>query len=146
MTRVNFVISRLKKIFSKKSKTIYMLNKDEEDDNLFYYDLDDAAEVVWQHIPQYMKEKFAFGEIYFILETEFNYLDSIGIMINEDEEFPVCDYPRDIDQPKMEKLMVEKANEMGIELTLDEVGEILDAEMIYYDMNGALGDMGEYLN
>ncbi len=42
--------------------------------------------------------------------------------------------------------MVEKANEMGIELTLDEVGDILDAEMIYYDMNGALGDMSEYLN
>ena len=123
-----------------------MIKKDEEDDDQFYYDVDEAAEVVWQHLPRYMKEKFAFGEIYFILETEFNYLDSIGIMINEDEEFPVCGYPKDIDQPKMEKLMVEKVNEMGIELTLNEVGEILDAEMIYYDMNGALGDMGEYLN
>ena len=123
-----------------------MLKKDEEDDDLFYYDLDDAAEVVWQHIPQNMREKFAFGEIYFILETEFNYLDSIGIMINEDEEFPVCDYPKDIDQPKMEKLIVDTAIQTGILLSYEELGEILDAEAIYYDMNGALGDMGEYLN
>ncbi len=67
-------------------------------------------------------------------------------MINEDEEFPVCDYPKDIDQPKMEKLIVDTARQTGILLSYEELGEILDAEGIYYDMNGALGDMGEYLN
>jgi hypothetical protein len=124
-----------------------MLNKiEEQNDDQFIYDLDEAAKIVWENIPQTLRDKYAFGEIYFILETEFDYLDSIGILLDEDEETPICDYPKDIDQPKMEKLMVEKANEMGIELTYDEVGEILDAEMIYYDMNGALGDMGEYLN
>jgi hypothetical protein len=124
-----------------------MLNKnDEQGDDQFFYDLDKAAEVVWENIPQELREKYAYGEIYFILETEFDYLDSIGIMVDENEDMPVCEYPRDIDQPKMEKHIIDTAIKNDILLTHDELGDILDAEMIYYDMNGALGDGGEYLN
>jgi hypothetical protein len=124
-----------------------MLNKnDEQGDDQFFYDLDEAAEVVWENIPQTLRDKYAFGEIYFILETEFDYLDSIGIMFDEDDEKPVCEYPRDIDQQKMEKHILDTAIKNGILLSYDELGDILDAELIYYEMNGALGDAGEYLN
>ncbi len=124
-----------------------MLNKiEEQNDDQFIYDLDEAAKIVWENIPQTLRDKYAFGEIFFILETEFDYLDSIGITIDEDEEMPICSYPVDIDQPKMEKHIVDTAMSNGILLNYDELGNILDAEMIYYDMNGALGDAGEYLN
>ncbi len=101
---------------------------------------------MWANIPKFLREKYSFKDIYFILETEFDYLDSIGIMLDEGQEMPFCDYPRDIDQPKMEKLMVDTANKNGILINQDEIKDILEAELVYYDMNGALGDMGEYLN
>ncbi len=116
------------------------------DDEPFVYDLDDAIGVVWENIPQYLREKYSFHEIYFIMETGFEYLESIGIFINEDAEMSICEYPRDIDQPKMEKIIADAANEMDIPLTHDELADILEAEFIYYDMNGALGDAGEFLN
>ena len=46
----------------------------------------------------------------------------------------------------MEKHIVDTAIKNDIFLNYDELGDILDAELIYYDMNGALGDIGEYLN
>lgn len=119
-------------------------NAKKEDD--FVYDTDEAAEVVWNNIPKNLQEKYSLADICFILETELDYLDSIGIMFNEDEEMPICNYPIDIDQPKMEKHIINTAIKNDIFLNYDELGDILDAELIYYEMNGALGDIGEYLN
>ncbi len=123
-----------------------MQRNEEHNYDEFYYDLDEAVEVVMENIPQSLREKYSFEEIYFILETEFDYLDSLEIFRDEDEELPICDYPRDIHQRKMEKHIVDTAIKNGILLNYNELGDILDAEMIYYDMNGALGDGGEYLN
>ena len=117
-----------------------------KNENEFVYDTDEAAEVVWNNIPKNLQQKYSLEDILFILEIEFDYLDSIGIMIGEGEEYPICDYPRDIDQPKMEKHIVDTAIKNDILLNYDELGDILDAELIYYEMNGALGDIGEYLN
>ena len=119
---------------------------EDNDDDTFYYDLDTAADTVWMNIPQYLREKFNYEQIYFILETEFDYLDSIGIMKDEDAEPSICDYPRDINQPLMEKIMVETANKNNINLNYEDVSNILEAELIYYEANGALRDAGEYLN
>ena len=123
-----------------------MLRNEEHNDDEFYYDLDEAVEVVMENIPQSLREKYSFEEIYFILETEFDYLDSIGIFVDENEELPICNYPIDIDQPKMEKHIIDTAIKNDILLNYDELADILDAELIYYDMHGALGDAGEYLN
>jgi hypothetical protein len=112
----------------------------------FFYDLNDASEIVWKNIPQHLRDKYAFGEIYFILEIEFHYLDSLGIFLNEDKEPPIHDYPIEIDWPKLLKYIVEKAIMNSIDLNEEELGDILDAELIYYDMNGALGDAREFLN
>jgi hypothetical protein len=119
---------------------------EDNDDDTFYYDLDTAADTVWMNIPQYLREKFNYEQIFFILETEFDYLDSIGIMKDEDEEPSISDYPRDINQPLMEKIMVETANKNNINLDYEDVSNILEAELIYYEANGALRDAGEYLN
>ncbi len=46
----------------------------------------------------------------------------------------------------MEKYIVDAAIKSNILLNYDHLGEILEAELIYYDMHGALGDLAEYLN
>ncbi|MGI8581853.1 MAG: hypothetical protein ACR2KX_06650 [Chitinophagaceae bacterium] len=117
-----------------------------KNENEFVYDTDEAAEVVWNNIPKHLQVKYSLEEIWFILETELDYLDSIGLIPGDNEEYPICDYPIDIDQLKMEKHIVDTAIKNDIFLNYDELGDILDAELIYYEMNGALGDIGEYLN
>ena len=117
-----------------------------KNENEFVYNTDEAAEVVWNNIPKNLQEKYSLEEIWFILETELDYLDSIGLIPGENEEYPICDFPRDIDQPKMEKHIVDTAIKNDIFLNYDELEDILDAELIYYEMKGMLGDMSEYLN
>lgn len=120
--------------------------KKQNDDEEFFYDLDEATEVVWENIPQYLRDKYDYEDIYFILELEFDYLDALGIMVDEGEDFPICLYPIDINQEEMEKYIVTTAIKNDIFLTYEELGDIMDAELIYYDINGALGDAGEFLN
>jgi len=119
---------------------------EESEDNIFYYDLDEATDVVWENISQKLRDKFSYEDIYFILEQEFDYLDSIGIMLKEGEKMPLCEYPRDINQAEMDKYIMTQAIKNDIFMTEDEFEEIMTAELEYYDMNGSLGDAGEHLN
>ena len=119
-------------------------NPIDTEDEPFYYDLEEATEIVLKNIPQYMRDKYEYKDIYFILELEIDYLDSISAMY--DEESPIHNYPIDIKQEEMEKHIVTSAIKNDILLTYEELDEIIGAEMIYYEMNGALGDAGEYLN
>ena len=118
----------------------------DKDENEFCYDIDDASQTVWENIPEKLKYKLEIEDIYFILELEFNFLESVGLIYDEDEKFPVCDYPKDINQDAMEEYIMLEAIQNDIYISYDELEDILDAELIYYDLNGALGDAGEYYN
>ncbi len=122
-----------------------MINKSEEKDDEFEYDLDEAAEVVWEHIPLQLKNKYEFEDIQKILEIEFDYLDVIGVLLKDGKE-SIHNYPVDIDWDELQYYIISNAVKKDIILTYDELDEILDAETIYYDMNGRLGDAGEFLN
>ena len=119
---------------------------DNKNDDEFIYDLDEATKVVWENIPFALSDKFAYGEIYHILEIEFHYLESIGIMLDEDAEPRIHDIPIEVDWGKLQKHVIDTALATGLDLSLDEFEDIMDAELIYYDINGALGDAGEYYN
>lgn len=123
-----------------------MINKNKEKDDEFEYDIDEAAEIVWNNIPQNLKKKYELEDIQKILEIEFDYLDSIGVILKDGEEPPIHDYPVETDWDEMKYYIITNAVKKNIILNYDELDEILDAESIYYDMNGALGDAGEYLN
>ena len=114
----------------------------------FFYDLDKATDVVYENLSQKLSEKFEYEDLYFILELQYEYLDSIGIMIEETEQFPLCDYPKEIDQDEMEIYIVTNAIKNDIFLSYEELEEILTAELIYYKINGALEEvnMGVYQN
>ncbi len=114
----------------------------------FFYDLDNATDVVSENISQNLLEKFEYEDLYLILELQFNYLDSIGIMIEESEQLPVCYYPKEIDQEEMEIYIVINAIKNDVFLSYEELEEILTAELIYYKINGALEEinMATFLN
>ncbi len=123
-----------------------MINTEDKENDEFEYDLDEAAEIVWENVSLVLKNKYEFEDIQAILEIEFDYLESAGIILKEGEELPVNDYPVEIDWDEMQYYIITNAVKKNIILNYDELDEILDAESIYYDRNGALGDAGEYLN
>lgn len=122
-----------------------MINEKDKDDE-FEYDIDEAAEVVWNNIPPNLKKKYEFEDIQKILEIEADYLEAAGIILKEGEEPPVHNYPVETDWDEMQYYIISNAVKENIILNYDELDEILDAETIYYDINGRLGDEGEYLN
>ncbi len=121
------------------------INNVQNDDD-FEYDLDEAVEVVCENIPQSLREKLDTEDIYTILEIEADYMEKVGILLKEGEELPVHNYPFETDWDELQYYIISNAVKVDIFLTYDELDEILDAETMYYEMNGALGDAGEYLN
>ncbi|MGI8581852.1 MAG: hypothetical protein ACR2KX_06645 [Chitinophagaceae bacterium] len=121
-------------------------NKKQKKDKCFCYDTDKAVKVVRNNIPKALRKKYSKKEIYFILEAEFDYMNSIGMVLNEKDDFPICDYPVVIDETKMKNYIGDKAIKKGILTNNDELYLILEAELIYFEMNGALQDEREYLN
>lgn len=115
-------------------------------ENTFYYDLKEAAIVVWDNVSEYVKDKFTFEDIYMIIEVEMEIFCELGVSIPEGAPEPVVDYPIDIDWEKLKYEIISRCARNDIYLTNNEIEDILEAELIYYDMNGALGDPGEYLN
>ena len=114
--------------------------------NQFIYDLDEATNVVMQNLPPRLLLKYCREDIYLILHHQMEYLGSVGLMHDEDQDLPICDYPVMLDQEALEDYIMTNAFKNDIYLSYDEIDDILDAELAYYQMNGAFGDLGEILN
>ena len=117
-----------------------------QENNQFVYDLEDATNVVLQNLSQHLLLKYCHEDISFILKQQMEYLTSIGLMYDEDQEMPICDYPVTLDQEALESYIMSNSIRNDIYLSYDELDDILDAELVYYKMNGAIGDIGEILN
>ena len=120
--------------------------KKQKNNKSFCYDTDKAVKVVRKNIPKALKKKYSKKEIHFILEAEFDYMNSIGMALDKKDDSLICDYPIDIDEKKMKNYIGSKAIKKGILTNNDELSLILEAELIYFEMNGALQDEREYLN
>jgi hypothetical protein len=121
------------------------MNPQNNNRDVFCYDIDEAVKVVWANIPQNLRDQYEFDEIYFIIELLNDYLD-FTIGIKEGEELPICQYPVDIDEDEMRRYIIRNSIDNDIFLTYEELEEILAAELIYYEINGATGDAGQFLN
>ena len=123
-----------------------MIADSPRENNQFVYDLEDATNVVMQNLSQHLLLKYFHEDISFILKQQMEYLSSIGLMYDEDQEMPICEYPVTLDQEALENYIMTNAIRNDIYLSYDELDDILDAELVYYKMNGAIGDIGEILN
>ncbi len=121
-------------------------NSNKSEDHLFYYEIEEAVKVVWNNISEQMQQKYSYEEVFKILKIEECFFDEMGINIPENKPAPFCDYPVDIDWDLLKYNIIHKASSQNIYLSFDDLDELLDAELLYYKINDALSDAGDYLN
>jgi hypothetical protein len=93
-----------------------------------------------------MKQKFSFEEIFIVLEIEQHFYDELRINIPEGDPQPIHDFPIEIDWADLKYKIITKAAIQNIYLTYEDLDQILDAETLYYQINGQVSDGGEFLN
>jgi hypothetical protein len=109
------------------------------EENEFEYNNEEAADVILQNISTDLQNKLDFEDIIKILELKDEYFKKVGIIPVDDKE-SICDYPIDLDEEAMNLFIISNAVRDNIILTMEEMVEIMDAELIYLDINGQLDD------
>lgn len=93
------------------------------------YDDEAAIAFIRNHIPQEMKEKFSDDDLYFLLDTIYDYYEQKGYLKDDDDMVEI-----DLDELSAYVFKAAKKEKMAIEQ--DEVGFIVDAEISYCDSLG----------
>jgi hypothetical protein len=113
---------------------------------LFQYNIEDAVAVIWDNIDEMIKNKFSYEDVYRIVEIENEILTELGINVPDDDFGNEFDIPIEVDWDKVKSDMICRLELESIRISMEEIDDILDAELLYYELNGALRDAGEYLN
>ncbi|MFZ9661032.1 MAG: hypothetical protein ACO29O_04065 [Chitinophagaceae bacterium] len=108
----------------------------------FYYCFDEAVEIILTNVPPVIRTTYSWDDITLILELKDEYIEDFC----EPFETGICEFPIEIDEKKMRREIIRQANANGLKVKDDDLIEILDAELIYFEKNGALRDAGEWLN
>lgn len=116
-----------------------------KDENEFQYDYEDAANVILENISRDLQNKLNSDDIVKILELKDDYFEEVGIIPADDKE-SICDYPMELDEEAMNLFIVTNAVRDNIILTMEEMVEIMDAELIYLEINGQLSDPSHFFN
>jgi hypothetical protein len=114
-----------------------------ENNSSFYYCFDDAVEVIFRNIPNHIRFKYTWEDVMLILELKDEYYDLCTQNITDDN---VCEFPIEIDEEDLRKHILYHAPLNDLNLSEEDLIEILDAELVYFEQNGALRDAGEWLN
>jgi hypothetical protein len=78
-----------------------------------------------------------------ILELKDEYYD---LCSQQTSNNAVCEFPIEIDEEDLRRHILYHAPHNDLDLTEEDLIEILDAELVYFEQNGALRDAGEWLN
>lgn len=117
----------------------------EDQENDFEYSNEDATEIILENISMELWEKLGFEDVVKLLELKDEYFKLVGIIQKEGEE-SICTYPISLDEHAMNLyIMTNAILKHKIVLTIDEVEEIMQAELIYLAVNGQIDD-DFYLN
>lgn len=114
-----------------------------ENNGTFYYCFDDAVEVIFKNLPNHIRFKYTWEDVMMILEVKDEYYDLCS-QTNDDET--ICDFPIEINEQEMRDHILHQLRHNDLDMSEGDLIEILDAELIYFEQNGALRDAGEYLN
>lgn len=108
----------------------------------------DAAEVVFNNISKELCDKLSYDDIIEILETEFEYPQSVGFASEESSVVNIpIEVPAKLDEDAMAYFIINQCAKKGIYLNFDELQEILDAEILYLEQQGLIDeDVSQYLN
>ena len=114
-----------------------------ENNGTFYYCFDDAVEVIFKNLPNHIRFKYTWEDVMLVLEIKDEYYDLCSQALSDNT---VCDYPIEINEKELRDHILLQARHNELELEEDDLIEILDAELVYFEQNGALRDAGEWLN
>lgn len=115
----------------------------ENNHSSFYYCFDDAVEVIFQNLPNDIRFKFTWEDVMLILELKDEYYDLCSQNFSKEN---VCEFPIEIDEEDLRRHILYHAAHNDLIISEQELIEILDAELVYFEQNGALRDAGEWLN
>lgn len=120
-----------------------LLNRENNFHPPFLYCFEDAADIIFQQIPTSLRERIRLDDILFILECKDEYLDITYPNVN----MPVLnEFPQEINTSDMIRFLMTQIRLEQVDLSEHDLTEILDAELYYFEKNGALRDAGEWLN
>lgn len=114
-----------------------------ENNPTFYYCFDDAVEVIFKNISNQIRFKYTWEDISLILEIKDEYYDLCCQPFNKSI---ICDFPVEINEEELRSFIMLHAAQNDLAINESDLIEILDAELVYFEQNGAVGDAGEYLN
>lgn len=113
------------------------------------YIVEDAAALVLENISAKLQEKLSLDDIIEILEIEFEFLEQSGIAGNKSSIVDIAiEIPIQLDEAEMEYFILNRCAQENIYLTIEDLQEILVAEMKYLDQLGLIDHdgPGKYLN
>jgi hypothetical protein len=114
-----------------------------ENNPAFYYCFDDAVEVIFKNISNQIRFNYTWEDISLILEIKDDYYDLCCQPLNKSI---ICDFPVEINEEELRSFIMLHAAHNDLIINESDLIEILDAELVYFEQNGAVGDAGEYLN
>ena len=109
----------------------------------FFYCFDDAVEVIFKNISNPVRFKYNWEDISLILEIKDEYYD---LCCQPKNDNIICDFPVEINEEELRSYILLHAAHNDLHIPESDLIEILDAELVYFEQNGAIGDAGEYLN
>jgi hypothetical protein len=119
-----------------------LLNRENNFHAPFLYCFEDAADLIFQQIPPSLQERIQLEDILFVLECKDEYLDMTYPITK-----PVLnEFPQEINISDMIRFLMNQIRLEQVDLSEHDLTEILDAELYYFETNGALRDAGEWLN
>lgn len=114
-----------------------------ENNGTFYYCFDDAVEVIFKNLPNHIRFRYTWEDVMLILEIKDDYFDLCSQQLSEDS---ICEFPIEVDEQELRNYILQQLQHNDLRMSEDDLIEILDAELVYFEQHGALRDAGEYLN
>jgi hypothetical protein len=111
--------------------------------NSFFYNFDEAVEVIMLNISAQTKQIYTSQKILLILELKDEYFDSLSS--NHFDEV-LDEFPSVINENEMYEFIILNAAINQIQIQKVHLNEIFDAELVYFEKNNNLRDAGEWLN
>jgi len=100
------------------------------------------VEVIFKNISNNIRFEYTWEDISLILEIKDEYYD----LCCQPYDDSICEFPIEIDEEELRKFIMLHLAQNDIQIPESDLIEILDAELVYFEQNGALRDAGEYLN
>lgn len=101
------------------------------------YRLLEAIKIVYTNISEKLKKKYSLQDIRLLLQLEDDFYDTVNLNIYNGEQ-SISESSMVVENNQLQAYILKYAAESNVLIDTSELEEILDAELIYYKMIGAV--------